>query len=331
MLEEKRSHKQIMNLKFYKTNDISNDLLNSYTSEFNSIFNKNKSLQYFKKKYVNNITGSSYHVFLVDKNKVVGACTIIPYNYKIDSHKHLIGLAVDTFIHLDYRKKDPFILLNMYNLLKKELKKANIIAVVAVPNDNAYMYWKKVVRMKDLFSINYYLFPLNIFFKMNFNLSFLSLFIYTVFLNLNKLIFKFFKHNKIDLSFIQIDNCIEFQKQRYIDDQKIFENDNFKSVFAIVYENNIKTAYLIDFLNKKNGQKDCKSLLFSFEQIKSYNVDLILFLGVINCYQLLIFKLPKLFEPKTLNLIIDVINKDFSEILMKKTNWDFGLINFDVR
>ena len=43
-------------------------------------------------------------------------------SFEIDNSKFLIGLAVDTFIHQDFRKKDPFILLKMYKLIRNELK-----------------------------------------------------------------------------------------------------------------------------------------------------------------------------------------------------------------
>ena len=36
-------------------------------------------------------------------------------------------------------------------------------------------------------------------------------------------------------------------------------------------------------------------------------------------------------EPKSLKLIIDVLDNDWNNDLKNPLNWDFGLINFDVR
>ena len=320
-----------MIFKHFKTTKVPDSIFKSFVRAFNHTFNKKKDVKYFKKKYINKSFGDSFHCFLLDKNIVVGACNVIPYNYEIDNSKFLIGLAVDTFIHQDFRKKDPFILLKMYKLIRNELKKSNVVSTLAVPNDNAYMYWKKVVRMKDLLSLNYYIFPSNIFFKLKFKSHLFSLFISLFFLNFNRLINVLSKKNRAIKPFIKIDNDIDFQNQRYIDNQIICENKNFKAVFAIVYEDEIKTAYLIDFENKKDSQKDYLSLLFSFENIMKYKADILVHIGEIKFTQFLFFKLPKFLEPKPLNLIIDVYDSELNDVLMKSNNWDFGLNNFDVR
>lgn len=315
---------------FYKTSSISENIFESYTNAFNKTFDLNKDENYFKKKYLKTQIGYSFHCFVFENNQVVGACTVIPYKYKVGSSNHLIGLAVDTFIQEDYRKKNPFLLLEMYKLIRKELKKKSIIAVLAVPNINAYSYWKKVVRFKDLYSLRYHLFIPNILFKFKFNLVFFSNMVYFFFINLNKLLSLLLKKNK-KKSTIQLHKHQSFIDQRYIDNQIIHENDKFKSVFSVVYEKNIKTAYLIDFENKKNTEKDYKSLIYSFDQIKKHNVDLILYIGDINFKQLLLFKIPRMIEPKSLKLIIDVLDNDWNNDLKNPLNWDFGLINFDVR
>ena len=319
-----------MKIYFHKTTSISENIFTSYTRAFNKTFDLNKDEKYFKKKYLKTKTGYSFHCFVYENNHIVGACTVIPYEYKLGISSFLIGLAVDTFIQEDYRKKNPFLLLEMYKLIRKELKKKSIVAVLAVPNINAYSYWKKVVRFKDLFSLRYHLFIPNILFKFNYNLFVFSNVIYSLFIYLNTFLSLISKENKKKYK-IQLHKHKSFIHQRYIDNQIISENDKYRTVFSIVNEKKIKTAYLIDFENIKNQKKDYNSLIYSFKKIKKYNVDLILYVGVINFKQLLLFKVPRKIEPKSLKLIIDVLDSQFKTDLMNPSNWDFGLINFDVR
>ena len=158
---------------YVNTFDLNKDYIASYVKSFNKVFNKNKSDDYFKKKYFNSKLGYSFHSLLVNNNDVCGAVSVIPYQYQIDSSKYLLGLTVDAFIEKDYRKKSPFLLLKMYNLIKKEIKKLNIIACISVPNQKAYSYWTKVVRWKNLKNLEYKIMVLNPFLKNNFGLSFM--------------------------------------------------------------------------------------------------------------------------------------------------------------
>ena len=71
------------------------------------------------------------------------------------------------------------------------------------------------------------------------------------------------------------------------------------------------------------------SLIFSIENIKNNNADIIIFVGKIDLNQLLLIKIPGFLEPKKLNVIID--NFENHKELLINDNWDFGLLNYDVR
>ena len=68
--------------------------------------------------------------------------------------------------------------------------------------------------------------------------------------------------------------------------------------------------------------------------IKNTDADLILYVGYLKLFQTLFIKLPKKFEPKKLPLTCDILDdKDidtYSDMLEIK-NWNFGLLNYDVR
>ncbi len=150
-----------MKFKTFKTSEIDKELFNDYIISFNNIFKKNYDVSYFLKKYKETPLKYSFHSFLIVNKKISGACTIIPYEYNLSSEVKFIGLAVDTFILEDFRKKNPFILYKLYNNLKKKLIDYNLIGVVSVPNDNAFQYWTKINKFKYLGKLQYNIFIKN--------------------------------------------------------------------------------------------------------------------------------------------------------------------------
>ena len=148
-----------MQIEIRRTSEITIPEWEIYIAAFNEVFEKKYLIEYFKQKYQNTIDGYSYHVFLKSDDNVVGACTVIPYEYYFENKIIKIGLAVDVFILQAFRT-DPLALFRMYKQLKKELIVQDIALVIAVPNDKAYPYWKNVVKWKDVGFLNYYTLPL---------------------------------------------------------------------------------------------------------------------------------------------------------------------------
>ena len=302
-----------MKLGIYNTKNLTKKQLIEYTISFNQAFCLNEEVDFFLKKYLNSPLEYSFHSFAINEKKIVAACTIIPYKYKIFEKDVLLGLVVDTFILKEHRKKDPFLLLKMYKSLKSEIRKKNLIATVSVPNLNAYAYWKKIVKCQDLMNLNYYIILNN-----KIILNFLQI--------ISKIILR---NNSQSQKKIRIVKNKKFYKQRLTFNHKIYEDDNYRSVFTFHNEKNKNIAYLIDFYNTKTNEKDMSSLIFSINNIKNNNADVIIFVGKIDLNQLLLIKIPSFLEPKKLNVIID--NFENHEELLISDNWDFGLLNYDVR
>lgn len=302
-----------MKLGIYNTKNLTKKQIIEYTISFNQAFNQKKEVDFFLKKYLNSPLDYSFHSFAIIEKKIVAACTIIPYKYKISRKDVIIGLVVDTFILKEQRKKDPFLLLKMYKILKSEIMKNKLIATVSVPNINAYAYWKKIVKCQDLMNLNYYITLNN-----KIILNFLQI--------LNKYILR---NNSESQKKIRLLKHKKFYKQRLIFNHKIYENDNYRCVFTFHNEKNKKIAYLIDFYNIKNNKRDLSSLIFSIENIKNNSADIIVFVGKIDFKQLFLLKIPSFLEPKKLNVIID--NFENHKELLNNDNWDFGLLNYDVR
>ena len=318
-----------MKFEVITSNNLSDTRLNNYVDKFNSIFKTSYDLNYFKRKYLSSTFGFSFHSFLVHNNKIQGACTAIPYEYKINSKSEIICLAVDVFIDESFRNKNPFTLLKMYHYLKQKLLSYDVKAVLAVPNDNAYMYWKTNVKWKDLKQLNYYIFLNKIPTKI-LNTSFIGKLTYHFLKFFNRFFYNGI-HSKENLKPINIIKNNFFEKSRYCGNQIIFSNNEFYFTYSIVNEKNIKTCYLIDHSCVKNGISNIESLDFALRNIVQFDIHLVIFVGEIFYNQKYLIKVPKFLEPKKLNLMIDLLDKNFETVLLNPKNWNFGLLNFDVR
>ena len=318
-----------MEIKTFKTPEINKELFNNYINSFNKVFKKSYNVSYFKKKYLLSPLKFSFHSFLIVNKKICGACTIIPYKYNLSSKVKLIGLAVDTFILEDYRKKNPFILYNLYNTIKKEIIINNLTCVVSVPNDNAFNYWIKINKFKYIGDLQYNVFITNPIFFLKLNFKIIKKLFYDFNFLINKLL--------SSLSTDELNNKINIRKHnnflyhRYRHNQIIYTNKDFFCSFALDNVKGLDFLYLIDFYDKKNDCKNIKSLLFAIKKSKEFNVDFILYIGKLNFLQFLFLRIPKIFHIRSLKFIIDIIDKKYEKDLMDINNWDFGLLNFDVR
>jgi hypothetical protein len=321
-----------MQIEFRTTSIITASEWEGFIASFNQVFEKKYAIDFFQHKYENTIDANSYHVLLKEESGVVGACTVIPYEYYFEEKVIKIGLAVDVFILPKFRT-DPLALYRMYKLLKKELIQRGISLVIAVPNDVAYPYWKSVVKWKDIGFLNYYALPVKIGSvskKLPVFLNSLSHCYSRLVILLSRFLFSTEKDYKIRIN--RINKIIE--KQRYTQEHVQHTLDNTYFSYRIVNEDGIISCYLIDFYNIKKGRKDAASLTKAIKRIVAIEfVDIIIFVGKLNFFQLLLLKVPFKFEPKHLYFTSDIlIPEDINSALISDIhNWDFGLFNYDVR
>ena len=320
-------------IKTFQTDQISNKLWTSYVNNFNQVFNKNFNLKHFINKY-NSSDNGSFHSFLISKeSNVVAAITIIPNNYLINGLKKNIGLVVDLFVLSEYRK-DPLTILKLYIELKNLIVKNKVSSVIAVPNINSESYFINILKFKKIGNLNYWIFPINIGnikFSNNKILNFLSQISSNLSITLNYFLLKLYnlpeKKNKI---FLDLNS--NFINKRFNSNYKIFKKNNLEIYYRIVNENGVNTVYLLYYIFK--NKTNYISLWKAINHIKqNEKVDLILYVGSLAFFQLVLFKVPKLLEPKNLPFVFENINLDSVEnsLLSNFKNWDFGLINYDVR
>lgn len=331
MLKKKNN----LHIKTNLTHELTNHEWNTYVNGYNETFKKRNNKNFFIKKYSNSSNGYSYHALLINESSnIVGACTLIPSLYEKNGVFLKIAVAVDLFILPEYRN-DAFIFLKFYLKLKKMILKDKITAVVAVPNLNSYDYWMNIVKFKDIGNLTYWALPVkfhNIKTNFPFVFNYVSILYSKIILKLN-FIYSFFLNSKdMSQSYKIVTNDV-FLKSRFKGDYYHFSDKNIRCYYSIINEDGVNTAYLL--YAKENGVTSLNALIKGVKAIlKNEKIDLILFIGTLKIFQFIFVRVPKKFIPKRLPLIIDILKKEDKEKykdLLNINNWDFGLINYDVR
>jgi len=210
----------------------------------------------------------------------------------------------------------------------------NIVAVMAVPNATVYSYWKNVVKWKDVGSLRYWVLPVRLgnILKKPKTINLFSVFLVNMWVILNTIISLIInKKEKKSLYELRLDAT--FINNRFTKNHKKVVFSDITFYYRIYNEEGIQTAYLIDA--REGGRVSFKALIKASNYIiKKTNTDLIIYIGFLKLFQTLFIKVPKRFEPKKLPLTCDILDKAniniYSDMLELK-NWNFGLINYDVR
>lgn len=314
-----------MEISFFYTSQLKEVHWETYTKSFNLVFDKNFTVQNFKDKYYNNCNKKSYHGFLMDGDSIVGGCTAIPWRYNYFGKEMTFALFVDAFVDKRYRKNE-FALYDAYNLVKDKLKGDSIPFIVSVPNDKAYPFWKKLARWKDIGILPWYVLPIrfgNVLKKSKFlNISYFFIFIYAI---INFIISLFFRIKRKGCISLMMDDS--FKTDRFYD-KTYTKIDNTPFFYRVVYEDGIRAVYL--FNESIFSYLDLSKAIL--KTLMKEKADIIIYIGKMNSFQLSLIKLPTGKQPR--NLLFcggEVIKGVVDEDIYLYNNWDFGLLNFDVK
>jgi hypothetical protein len=327
-----------MEIKVFKTFEITPDYWEKIVEEFNKSFNVQKDLTAFKEYYERTRLGYSYHALAFDKiGNLAGYNSLLPFLYH-DSKDNdfIIGISGGTFVVKEYRS-DIFIFSDMINSLLEVSAKDGVIATLGVPNENSFQYALKFLDSTLISYLHYYGLPVRIFNVLKIKslnwLNFISAFAIEVILHLNLFISKVFIASEKDVRF-ELKTDDPFFKTRFGGNkyQKI-RKDNVTAYYSVVSEKGIKTVYLLDF--RQNGKRTYKSLITAVKIIlNDEKPDLILFIGHLRLRQFLLFRVPRRLEPQPLPLTFNISTKKYNSYfpaMSVDNNWNFGLMNFDAR
>jgi hypothetical protein len=125
---------------------------------------------------------------------------------------------------------------------------------------------------------------------------------------------------------------VKFMLSRFGEKYTHFKGKKTEGIYRIFNEKGINTAYIMDF--RENGKRTFKALVCLITQIlQKEKVGAILFIGELNFRQFLLLPVPENKAPQRFPLTYDLLdnNSEFETVLSNPKNWDFSLMNFDVR
>lgn len=316
-----------------KTNELTAVQLTSIVQSFNLVFEKNVPESDFRRQYINNLKGYSYHSIMEVGEQTVGYFSAIPYNYSYFGVEKIFCYIGALFILPAFRN-DPLAMFKLYRNAKKLMQDEGVFIAMAVPNKNAYPYFMHALKWKEVSQLPYYALPVkygNIA-GSNKILNFFSSAFVTILLAFNSVISNFYNSKERLSSIYLLPKEPLMEQHRYGMEHKQIKHSSFHAFYTVVNEEGVNTAYLIDFYNHKN-KRDSKSLLDAVKYIvQNETVDLLLFVGELKMQQAVLFKVPKSKEPRSVNFCVEVLNKENIEAkAFDEASWNFGLYNFDVR
>ena len=325
-----------MEIKIFKSTELSETDWQDITAGFNEAFERGKNPEEQKKYYHSNVFGYSYHAICRNgEGDICGHSSIIPVYYIVEDQVFKFGVSGGSFVLKQYRS-DIFLFAEMYNELKSYCIREGMKATYGVSNKNSFNYAIKILKCFYLKDLDYYILPVSIskILKLeNFLLLdwFWKLPLLMLFL-LNRILFFIVNNNKKQ-TLVRLLNNEEFMELRFSNKYQKFKKGIFSGIYRIVDESGIKTAYIFDFKqNEENSYKALVTLIVNI--VNKEKIDAILFIGDLNLTQFVLFKIPKKKIPQRFPLTVDYFDKSdkkSEKLILDAKCWDFSLINFDVR
>jgi hypothetical protein len=309
------------------TGELSENDFSELSGLFNQVYNRNINASFLKKKYCSPCLGYSFHgLMYCDKGNIVGSITFIPFSYQFFDKQITAGCASDLMIHENYRKD----LLSFKHLYDSALEKSKDMLdfLYAVPNSNAYLYWTKFLKWKNIGKLHYYIHVLNIS-KIKTKFSEFDGISRLISGCINFLTFDFNARKiEADYSIYKLISS-EYIKYRFTEKyMEILESDNY-AYYNIVDEFGVKTVYIIDLFPVSKGWLG-KVVKIIYKREKG-NMDIIIYIGNKLRAPINLFKVPRKFEPRILNLIGKALSDKVDDRIYNLDNWLFNISDFDVR
>lgn len=324
-----------MEVNVLKTYEITETLWEQITEGFNESFNLNVTSEDMKNSFcVRNNLGYGYHaIALSDDDDLMGYNVFSPVFYKNGLKTVVSG---STYVRPKYRKHE-MLFMDMVQKLRKTVKEEGFKVEIGVPNHNSEKFALKILKFKHVADLNYYILPFNLSKTLNRPSLWLCDWIVRCLAVTHVTINVFYSwliNTHACTRKYELDCDSNYWDYRFgRGGYSSFKTDKYQSFWRLYNENGSKVAYLMDF--REGGVRTYRALYKAIRAIvKDGSVDAILYVGFLGFKQMMLMKVPKVFVPKRLPLTYFVLNKQDNEMfadMQDKDNWDFSLMNFDVR
>ena len=333
---KKRFNKSNSMIKILKTFEIDDILWEQIAAGFNESFDRNVTVESLKNGFcVSNQRGYAFHAIAIndETGDIMAFNTYTPTFYKNGLNAMVSG---STFVKQKYRK-DIFIFYDMVLALRERAKEEGFAVEIGVPNENSKEYGKVLLKDRYVADLDYYILPRNISKVLGKPalryLDCLSRFMCTLYLSMQYLLSLVCNYKEKEPKFALITDeefyCARFKSSAYIK----YKNHKYTAYYKVEDEDGKKVAYLFDF--KHENIRTRKALTKAVWHIYHHEKpDAILFVGFLWLRQFTLLPVPNKFVPKPLPLtyyVLDKKRKEEFKDMDEKNNWNFSLMNFDVR
>ena len=310
-----------------KTSDLSDDELCKISILFESVFKKERSVDFLLHQYVHNVLGYSFHSIIKDDDRIVGLNSYVPAYFWYKGEKILFTNSIDSMVDKPYR--DYFNYQDIVETAFKYMKKEHVDFVYGYPNDNAYPVLCKSKLMDQIGRMRTYCLPYRIggirsSLKLlnGFSRMFCDLYVWGCGL---------FASSKVATFLLakDLDSYNETRYKRNDGQYKKFGKNQYGFVYKIVEYENIRSVFLID-VYPKSPKAFNRSIRYLLKEEKK-NFDLILYPGYLPFKNTSLIELPENLEPKKFNFMGLALNPKLKnkEVFTIK-NWDTNLSNYDL-
>ena len=164
----------VLNYVFCAVNELTDENIEQYVKLFNVTFPEPLSKQEFLDKFTRRMGTNAYFVFLRhETHGIVGSIGAIEVPYWFEGRQYRFALTVDGMIASDHRS-DWLALKRMHDLLTTELERLGFVYLFTKPNNNSYLYLKKLIGLSDIGELTTYGFLLRPFRRLNRRLAWLD-------------------------------------------------------------------------------------------------------------------------------------------------------------
>lgn len=313
-------------LNLYRTSELSPQQIEGICSLFEETFHRTKTPEQFLHQFSNTgFPGGSYHILLEKDEKIYATYSLIPYRYRVKGTV-LNGVLGCDKIASPGNDLGIGCVLKMHRLAEKILAMEGFSFLYGCPNDNAFNYDSRVVRMKSVCDLDFYVLPINL--AKVFKILILIQWLYYPCIWLAMQMLKVFASSRqVSFQIEKVDDE-QFRNSRYDNrHHRIQVSPKTEAVYTIYYEGKVPVAYILDFTPvSPRGFYETfikvASLLKKEAAIIVYPANYLPFFTPL--------RIPRRFLPRKLHLLIQEFDRK-SDLMSTAKDWNFNLSNFDVR
>ena len=325
-----------MKIQILKTFEIEDSLWERIVQGFNESFDRNVTVEAFKTGFcVSNQLGYGLHAIAFDDESgdIMAFNTYSPTFYKGSLNMMVSG---STYVKPKYRK-DIFLFYDLLTALRKRAKEEGYVVEIGIPNHNSRDYAKKLLKTQYVADLDYYILPRNV--SVAIGKPSFRVFdgVFRLFFNIHLLIqgalSSVFNYKEKDAKYSLITDEEYYGARFKSPAYSKYESGDYLGFYKMEDEDGKKVAYVFDFRCSSIRTQKALTMLVRYI-FRNEKPDAILFVGFLHLKQFTLIKVPQRYIPKPLPLtyyVLDKTRKEEFKDMDDKNNWDFGLMNFDVR